>query len=111
MNAPFVVKDLLVVCVIYVVSQATARQCPQNNCRVPVKGTRCPSSRMGPKTQNVDIITAATIKSKLEMTLGKMGGVVGEIMLDSGASFSLVKQEILSGQVGGFPSKLCSLYN
>ena len=77
-----------------------ARQCPENNRDVPVKETRCPSFRIGPSTRNADILTVATINSKLEVIPGKRDGVVAEIMLHSGSSVSLVKQEILSRASG-----------
>ena len=39
----------------------------------------------------------AAIKSKAATTMGKVGGVDVEIMLDSGSSVSLVQQHVLSG--------------
>ena len=47
---------------------------------------------MSPEIQVTDVITVATIKSRLAVAPGKLCDAVVEIMLDSGSSVSLVQQ-------------------
>lgn len=51
---------------------------------------------MSPELQVTDVITVATIKSRLAVAPGKLCDTVVEVMLDSGSSVSLVQQCILS---------------
>ena len=55
---------------------------------------------MSPEIQVTDVITVATIKSRLAVAPGKLCDAVVEIMLDSGSSVSLVQQCILSRTCG-----------
>ena len=43
-----------------------------------------------------NIIVVAAVKNKAATTAGSFGGVEVEVMLDSGSSVSLVRQEVLS---------------
>ena len=58
---------------------------------------------MSPEIQVTDIITVATIKSRLAVIPGKICNAVVEVMLDSGSSVSLVQQHVLS-QAHGWTS-------
>jgi len=43
------------------------------------------------------VVTVATTKSKAATVWGELGGVKAEVMLDSGSSVSLVREQMLSG--------------
>ena len=90
-TASFVLRGLLVVHVTYAASPDTLLK---NIWEMGVcQGLQAPLYLVGPDIQNFDIITVATIK-KLAVTLGTIGGVVVEIMLDSGSSVSFIQQKL-----------------
>ena len=50
-----------------------------------------------PNLHNDNVITIAAVKSTATVIKGKFGGVVVEVMLDSGSSVSLVQFDVLQG--------------
>ena len=58
-----------------------------------------------PVNNNPNKVTIAAMRSKAMVTLGKLGGVFTEIMLDSGSSVSLVQSRVLDNARNVVPVK------
>ena len=61
--------------------------------RLQSKGWQAPQHPLSP--QDVNIVMVAAVNSKTAVTTGKIGSIVLDVILDSGSSVSLVKQEML----------------
>ena len=66
--------------------------CTGQQASLPVK-----SPAENPNLQNDNVITIAAVKSTATVIKGTFGGVVVEVMLDSGSSVSLVQLDVLQG--------------
>lgn len=62
-------------------------------------GQQAPPSTVSP--QDVNVITVATVKTNVATVLGKIGGVDVEMMLDSGSSVSLIRQDVMARGIQG----------
>ena len=55
----------------------------------------CDGRQAPPVQLSPDVVTVAAVRSKATVTTGTLGGVLSELMLDSGSSISLVRRDVL----------------